>query len=85
MNIAVEEGAEADKTFAHYVDFLAAKGFVPLNGKAWVDHIRKIGNVAAHQIELMSAQQSSELITFVEMLLRFIYEFPNRVPKLAAG
>lgn len=84
MNIAVEEGAEADKTFAHYVDFLAAKGFVPLNGKAWVDHIRKIGNVAAHQIELMSAQQS-ELITFVEMLLRFIYEFPNRVPKLAAG
>ena len=84
MNIAVEEGAEADKTFAHYVDFLAAKGFVP-NGKPWVDHIRKVGNIAAHQIELMSAQQSSELITFVEMLLRFIYEFPNRVPKLAAG
>ena len=28
----------------------------------------------------MTEKDAKELITFVEMLLRFIYEFPNMVP-----
>ena len=81
MNIAVSQGATEGSSFLEYVNFLAEKGFVPPNGKHWVDHIRKKGNEANHEIKLMSQKDAFELLTFVEMLLRFIFEFPNMVPK----
>jgi hypothetical protein len=80
MNVAVSQGAEAGNTFISYVEYLAANGYVPPNGKGWVDHIRKKGNEATHEIVLMSKDDAQELISFVEMLLKFIYEFPSRVP-----
>jgi predicted RNA-binding Zn-ribbon protein involved in translation (DUF1610 family) len=81
MNIAVEQGADAGKSFAEYVDYLAAEGYVPPNGKAWVDLIRKKGNEATHEIPEVSDADAGELLTFLEMLLTFIYDFPNRVPR----
>jgi len=80
MHIAVQQGAEPGKTFIHYVEHLANNGYVPPNGKAWVDHIRKKGNEATHEIVLMSPGDANELISFAEMLMKFIYEFPARVP-----
>lgn len=80
MNIAVTQGAEEGKSFFHYVEFLANNGFVPPNGKGWVDHIRKCGNEATHEIAIMPQAVAEELIAFIEMLLKFIYEFPARVP-----
>lgn len=80
MNIAVSQGAKAGESFQKYVDYLADKGYVPPNGKAWVDHIRKKGNEANHEIVLMGKPDAEELVVFIEMLLKFIYEFPNRVP-----
>lgn len=79
MNIGVQQGADEGKSFLYYIDFLAEKGFVPPNGRHWVDHIRKKGNEATHEIALMTASDASELITFSEMLLKFIYEFPNLI------
>ncbi len=80
MNVGVALGAKAGEPFMFYVEFLASKGYVPPNGKGWVDHIRKKGNEANHEIQLMSSSDAEELISFVEMLLKFIYEFPKRVP-----
>lgn len=80
MNIAVEEGAEEGKAFVEYVEYLADNNYVPPNGRVWVDYIRKRGNEANHQIRLMAEQDAIALITFIEMLLRFIYEFPKMVP-----
>lgn len=81
MNIAVHQGAKEDLKFIEYVNFLAEQGFVPPNGKHWVDHIRKKGNEATHEIKIMKEQDAHDLIAFLEMLLRFIYEFPNMIPK----
>lgn len=81
MNIAVSQGAEQGLKFIDYVNYLSEKGYVPPNGKHWVDHIRRKGNEANHEIVLMTQKDAAELLTFVEMLLRFIYEFPNLVPK----
>jgi len=81
MNIAVTQGADEGKSFISYVEYLANNGYVPPNGKGWVDHIRKKGNEATHEIALMQQGDAEELISFVEMLLKFIYEFPARVPK----
>lgn len=83
MNIAVKQGAKEGLKFIEYVDFLAANGFIPPNGKGWVDHIRKKGNEATHEIALMGQAEADELIAFTEMLLKFIYEFPARVPQPA--
>lgn len=81
MNIAVARGASEGKKFIEYVEFLSEKGFVPPDGKGWVDHIREKGNDATHEIKIMSRPDAEDLITFSEMLLKFIFEFPSRVPK----
>lgn len=80
MNIGVTQGAEEGKSFIFYVEYLAAHGYVPPNGKGWVDHIRKKGNEATHEILLMSDSDAQDLVAFSEMLLKFIYEFPNKIP-----
>jgi len=85
MNIAVEQGAEPGKPFIQYVSYLAENGYVPPNGRHWVDHIRKKGNEATHEIAIMKEQDASDLIVFIEMLLRFIYEFPAMVPPPPEG
>jgi hypothetical protein len=81
MHIAVEKGDEEDKSFTDYVNYLANKGFVPPDGRAWVDHIREKGNQANHEIKIMDKTDAEELIVFCEMLLKFIYEFPSKVAK----
>ncbi len=79
MNIAVERKAETNKPFAYYVDYLANQGYLPPDGKEWVDLIRKKGNEATHEIAIMEREDAEELITFSEMLLRFIYEYPAKI------
>ena len=81
MNISVAHNAEEGKAFAFYVDFLGKNGYIPPNGKGWVDHIRNKGNEATHEIMMMNSADANDLITFVEMLLKFIYEFPAKVPQ----
>ena len=81
MHIAVAQKADIGMSFIEYVEYLADSGYVPPNGRGWVDHIRKKGNEANHEIRLMKVSDAQELISFSEMLLKFIYEFPQRVPK----
>lgn len=81
MHIAVAQKADAGKSFVEYVEYLADQGYVPPNGRGWVDHIWIKGNEANHEIRLMAKPDAEELISFAEMLLKFVYEFPQRVPK----
>jgi len=81
MHITVAQGADEGKRFIDYVDYLAERGYVPPNGRGWVDHIRSKGNEATHEIKIMSPEDSKELLSFAEMLLKFIYEFPTRIPQ----
>ena len=82
MNVAVQEGAPGNQPFLAYVDYLAEAGYIPPNGRGWVDHIRKKGNEATHEIALMNPTEAMELLSFAEMLLKFVYEFPRRIPTL---
>ncbi|MBO0340207.1 DUF4145 domain-containing protein [Flagellimonas profundi] len=82
MNIAVEQGAKPNLQFIKYVKYLSENGFIPPNGKKWVDHIRKKGNEATHEIDLMTENDSKDLISFTEMMLVFLYEFPSRIPDI---
>jgi len=80
MNVAVSLQAPEGQSFASYVEYLSNLGYIPPNGKHWVDHIRTKSNEANHEIALMSQEEAQRLITFVQMLLTFIYELPKGVP-----
>lgn len=84
MNVAVEKGADRDRSFAYYVDHLATAGYVPPGGKEWVERIREKGNEANHEIMLMGPEDAEELLSFLGMLLKFIYEFPTQAKAAAA-
>ncbi len=85
MNVAVTKQAKPGLSYVDYVDYLEAKGYVPPDGREWVDEIRKLGNEANHEIELMGRAEAEELMGFAEMLLKFVYEFPKRASKPKSG
>lgn len=79
MHIAVAKGAEKNLSFIKYVEYLSDNNFIPPGSKEWVDHIRNKGNEANHEIVIMNKEDAEELISFCEMLLKIIYEFPARI------
>jgi hypothetical protein len=79
MHIAVSKGAPSNQSFAQYVDYLATNNYIPVDSRGWVDVIRSKGNEANHEIALMTKEDAEELISFSEMLLKLIYEFPARI------
>jgi hypothetical protein len=81
MHIAVEKGAELGKTFISYVEFLSAKHFIPPDAIDWVDHIRTKGNEANHEISIMNREDAEQLVSFIEMILKVIFEFPASIKK----
>ena len=81
MHIAVSKGAKPGDSFISYVEYLADHNYVPPDAKEWVDHIRKKGNEANHEISIMAKDDAGDLIRFSEMLLKVIYEFPASIKK----
>lgn len=79
MHIAVSKGAVEGKNFIEYVEFLADQHYIPPGAKEWVDHIRKRGNEANHEIVVMGENDAKELVDFIGMLLKNIYEFPAAI------
>jgi len=77
MNLAIQHGDDPGKSFIDYIGYLDAKGYVPPNGKSWVDRIRTKGNEATHEIRLIEESEASQILKFTEMLLKFSYEFPS--------
>jgi hypothetical protein len=77
MYVAVEQGAAEGLKFGPYVDHLVKGGFVPPNATKWVDHIRVKGNAACHKIESVTRDDAEKVLRFVEMILLFLYEYPN--------
>jgi ribosomal protein S14 len=78
MNIAVHKGAAPNQSFASYVDYLCDKGFVSGDNKVWADLVRNKGNDANHEIPKMIPTDAEELIDFLELVLKSIYEFPEK-------
>jgi hypothetical protein len=85
MHLAVEKGAAVGQSFLDYVEYVAQKGFIPPDGKGWVDHIRTKGNEANHEIKIMAPADAADLIAFSEMLLKFVYEFPAKIKPAPAA
>ena len=85
MNIAVQQHAEPNQSFVRYVEFLKDHGWVPPNATGWVELIRTRGNEATHEVRLMERPEAEQLLSFLELLLTFMYELPARAPDEAKG
>ena len=85
MHIAVSKGASPDLTFLKQVEFLAENHYIPPDAKDWVDHIRTTGNEANHEIVIMKREDAEDLLEFMEMLLKFIYQFPATAQRRRAA
>ena len=81
MHIAVDKGADKGKNFVYYVEYLSGKNYVPPDAKDWVDLIRKSGNEATHEIVIKGREDAEDIISFVEMILKLVYEFPAKVKR----
>ena len=77
MNVANHCGAPPGQSFVSYVKYLSDNHYVPPRTSAWVDHIREMGNDATHEIPSITKDQATDLLMFVEMLLKLVFEFPE--------
>ena len=68
------------ETFKAYVEWLSANHYLPRGGEKWVNAIRDKGNDATHEIPQMKREDAETLIDFIEMFLKFVYEFPQKAP-----
>ena len=77
MNVAVSRGAAQNQSFQFYVDYLANNGILGADSKPWVDRIRTKGNEATHEIPAVKERDAQDLIVFMEILLKLVFEFPS--------
>lgn len=84
MHIAVAKGAQPDLSFVDYVEYLSKNHYVPRDASGWVDHIRKKGNEATHEILISTKEDAEDLVSFCEMLLKVVFEFPAKVKQKTA-
>jgi hypothetical protein len=73
MHVAVEKGAKTGLSFAEYIDFLAASGYVTPPMRPWVDFIRQAGNSATHELEPHDKDRALSTLAFTQQLLTLIY------------
>lgn len=81
MHIAVEKNAKPGDTFVTYVNHLDSLHYIPPDGKGWVDFIRLKANEANHEIVVIHEETAIAMIDLTTMLMKFVYDFPKRIPK----
>lgn len=78
-HIAVDNGAEENKSFSYYVKYLVDSGFVPPNAGAWVDKIRQLANDSVHHLEIRNHDEAVTIGMFLMYILIFVYELPASI------
>lgn len=82
MHVAVEKGAQPNQKFVEYVNYLEQNHLINPEASNWVDRMREKGNEANHEIKISAPEEATEMLDFMEMLLKMVYEFPGRVRKV---
>jgi hypothetical protein len=80
MHIAVDKGAPEEKRFIAYVEYLSDRNYITPDGMGWVDYIREMSREADYEMAKMGQKDALALLSFIEVLLTLIYEFPSRLP-----
>ncbi|MEN2666793.1 DUF4145 domain-containing protein [Listeria aquatica] len=79
MNLAVDLGADENKSFVYYINYLKDNHYIPVNSSDWVDAIRTQGNEATHETKVKTKDDAEKMIKFSEMLIKMNYEYPSLI------
>lgn len=78
-HIAVDKGADENKNFQYYVQYMVDNHFVPPNAHNWVDKIRIMANESVHDLRIWKCNDAVTIGQFLMYLLIFVYELPSSV------
>lgn len=78
-HVAVDLGADRNKRYAFYVDWLNDEGHIPPDSDGLVQQLRRLGNETAHDLIDVEADDVLVALDIADLLLRFRYEAPGRV------
>lgn len=78
-HIAVDRGAEENKSFQYYVQYMVDHHFIPPNAHGWVDKIRQMANESVHDLHIWKRDDAEVIGKFLMYLLIFIYELPTSI------
>lgn len=78
-HVAVNQGAETNKSFAFYVNYLRDQHIIPLGAHPWVDRIRDVGNDVVHDLRFSDRNEATLMLEFATMLLQHVYEMPAKL------
>lgn len=73
-HVAVSKGATTGANFVTYVEFLLNAGWLPPNGKTWVDELRKKGNEGNHEIVIFGQREAETILKYTQLLLSHVFE-----------
>lgn len=76
-HIAVEVGAEPNKSFQYYVKYIEENCLPKAMDKGWLDRIRKVGNESVHDLVVANKELAWDMIRLSEILLRGLYDVPK--------
>jgi len=82
MNIALSKGAKKESKFVDCVTFLSEKGYIPPDGRRWVDHIREKWDEPPLHIDIVKRKDAEALLNFTEVILKYIFDFPSGVQEV---
>lgn len=69
-----ESPKERRQTFAQYIDWLNDNGYIPPNGKGWVDWLKDRGNAENHEIVEATRNEAERIVDLSYALLLWNYE-----------
>lgn len=83
MHVAVDKGAKEGDSFAAYLTYLEAQGYVTPPMKGWVNLIRQHGNKSTHKLEAPEKNRAESTVMFTAELLRLTYEMEYMANKFS--
>ena len=79
MNISVAKGAPEGLNFVNYVDWLNSEKYIPPGSSTLLTEIKDFGNKANHKIIPRQPEEADRFLTFLEMLLVFMFQYSGEV------
>lgn len=84
MNTAVDKGAEKNKKFVVYVDYLDSHGHITPSLKDMATIVKDNGNDAAHEVDPPDRERAEYTLEFTRSMLYIIYGMKHKLDKYGA-
>jgi hypothetical protein len=77
-HIAVEAGAESNKSFQYYVNYIERNCLAAFTNKDWLDDIRNSGNDCVHDLVIADKNLARDMIHLINIVLNNMYNIPTK-------